>query len=77
MPSFVRADQSGRGRADRPVAAADDQQRVAAFGDRPAPHLAFAAPDQLDLGGHAGPGERLSDLLRNLRVRRGPRRRRG
>ena len=43
-------DQRRGRRADRPVAAADDQQLVAALGNRRAADRAIAAVDQLDLG---------------------------
>ncbi len=58
------------GRGDRAVAAADDQQWVAALGDGAGAHLALAAVDQLDLGADTGGSERRADLLVNRGVRR-------
>ena len=78
MPSVVPVPASADGGgADRPVAAADDQQRITAFGGRAAARRAFAAVDQLDLGVDSGCFERRGDFFADLRVGRGPRRRRG
>ena len=70
-------DQRRGRRADRAVAAADDQQLVAALGDRPAARRAVAAVDQLDLGVDARLLQRLATLSADLRVGRRRRRRRG
>ena len=71
MPSDgVGADQRRGGGADRPVAAADDQQRVATLRNRLAAHRAIAALDKLDLTIHAGLGQRRRDLVGDFRIRR-------
>ena len=66
-PGRAVRDRAGGG-ADGPVAAADDQQRIAALDDRPAAHLGLAAVDHLDFGLDAGPAERRLDLGRDLVV---------
>ena len=66
----VGAHQRRGGGADRPVAAADDQQRVATLRNRLAAHRAIAALDKLDLTIHAGLGQRRRDLVGDFRIRR-------
>ena len=69
MPSLVSRSDERRGcRADRPVAAADDQQRVAALGDRSRADRAIAAVRQLDLDVEARRRERFFDPSGELRV---------
>ena len=72
MPSAVPVPASARGRgADRAVAAADDQQRIAALGDRPAAQLGIAAFDQLDPRVDPGGVKRGLDLRGDVLVGRG------
>ena len=52
----------GRG-ADRSVAAADDQQRIAAFGDGARPNGAVAAREQLDFDVEPGRLERIAHFI--------------
>jgi len=66
----LAADQRRRRRADRPVAAADHHQSVAALGDGLRPHFAFAAVDQLDFGIDARGLERGRDCFRNVGIAR-------
>ena len=57
------------GGADRSVPAADDDQGVAAIGDRLAPWLVVAALNELDLRLDAGALERRPHIVRDLFVR--------
>ena len=69
-PGRAVGDRPGGG-ADRAVAAADDQQRIAAFDDRLAARFGLAAIDQLDLGGDPGTVERGLDLVGDRVIGRG------
>ncbi len=64
----VGARQRRSGGADRSVAAADDQQRSAAFGNCAAAHFALAAVDQLDLASTPAFTKRRARPFGKLRV---------
>ena len=66
----LRPDERGSRGADRSVPTADNEQRIAAFGDSLGTDIAISAVDQLDLGVDASMLERLDHLGARLWIAR-------